>query len=551
MKVFIITLCLFVVFLTANCQFTPQQVKNLEVLGKTWGFLKYYHPVIARGKYKWDEELLRIMPAIINSKSNAERNAVLSAWIIELGKTEPRKISKDTSTIVVKPDLTWIENWQELGVELSRQLKDVSVAQRDKKNYYLQQSDDPPSVYPWNEESHKEKSFPDTSVRLLALFRYWNIVQYFYPYRNLIENGWDRVLPEYIAKLAANETEDQYYATIREMIVRVQDSNAELKESIYKSNALYGRYYAPFAVGFVEEKLCITKVYHDSLMALSGLRKGDVITAIWDKKVSQIIKDRLPGIAGTHYAAKLRNIEPDLMRGENYKMEVDFVRDGIEKTAVIHCTDLGSPFGNNPFAKETPAGWKLLSPDIGYMFVRSIKADDIPKIMNNFKHTKGMIIDLRSLPYDYILHPLGNYLMPVSRNFIKCLQGSIEEPGQFTFSSIHSVGKDNKGYYKGKVVILINEQTRGYSEFLLMGLRVAKGAVVIGSNTSGSAGDRSKIELPGYLDAGVTTTGYHYPDGRNTRPIAPDIVVKPTINGIRNNKDEVLDRAISIIKGKK
>jgi hypothetical protein len=31
----------------------PQQIDNLFLLGKIWGFLKYYHPAVASGKIDW------------------------------------------------------------------------------------------------------------------------------------------------------------------------------------------------------------------------------------------------------------------------------------------------------------------------------------------------------------------------------------------------------------------------------------------------------------------------------------------------------------------
>ncbi len=33
------------------------------------------------------------------------------------------------------------------------------------------------------ENAYADMAVPDTSHRLLALFRYWNIIQYFYPYK--------------------------------------------------------------------------------------------------------------------------------------------------------------------------------------------------------------------------------------------------------------------------------------------------------------------------------------------------------------------------------
>ena len=51
-----------------------QTLENLVVLGKVWGFLKYFHPQVVVGKYNWDFELFRVMPGIAAAKSKKERN---------------------------------------------------------------------------------------------------------------------------------------------------------------------------------------------------------------------------------------------------------------------------------------------------------------------------------------------------------------------------------------------------------------------------------------------------------------------------------------------
>jgi len=85
-----------------------------------------------------------------------------------------------------------------------------------------------------------------------------------------------------------------------------------------------------------------------------------------------------------------------------------------------------------------------------------------------------------------------------------------------------------------------------------MALRVAPKATVIGSTTAGADGNVSTIILPGNIRTMISGLGVYYPDGSETQRvgIAPDIVVRPTISGIRRGKDEVLDKAIEVIKGK-
>jgi C-terminal processing protease CtpA/Prc len=75
--------------------------------------------------------------------------------------------------------------------------------------------------------------------------------------------------------------------------------------------------------------------------------------------------------------------------------------------------------------------------------------------------------------------------------------------------------------------------------------------VVIGSTTAGADGDVSQIPLPGGLNTMISGLGVFYPDQKPTQRIGivPDIEVKPTIAGIRDGRDEVLEVAIRRVLG--
>ena len=86
-----------------------------------------------------------------------------------------------------------------------------------------------------------------------------------------------------------------------------------------------------------------------------------------------------------------------------------------------------------------------------------------------------------------------------------------------------------------------------------MALRSTPGAIVVGSTTAGADGNVSSIVLPGNISTIITGLGVYYPDGRETQRvgIVPDVEVKPTIQGIKEGRDEVLEKAVQLIeKGK-
>jgi C-terminal processing protease CtpA/Prc len=76
--------------------------------------------------------------------------------------------------------------------------------------------------------------------------------------------------------------------------------------------------------------------------------------------------------------------------------------------------------------------------------------------------------------------------------------------------------------------------------------------MIVGSQTAGADGDVFSIVLPGNYRTRISGRGVYYPDGGETQRvvIVPDIKVKPTIEGIRNGKDEVLERAMEILSKK-
>jgi C-terminal processing protease CtpA/Prc len=85
-----------------------------------------------------------------------------------------------------------------------------------------------------------------------------------------------------------------------------------------------------------------------------------------------------------------------------------------------------------------------------------------------------------------------------------------------------------------------------------MALRTAPRSTVIGSTTAGADGNVSQFTLPGGINTMISGIGIYYPDGKETQRIGivPNIEVKPTIRGIKENKDELLEKAISIINEK-
>ena len=152
-------------------------VSDLELLGRIWGFLKYHHPVIADGNYNWDYELFRILPAYLASENREERDKVLASLFAKLGDPPACEGCEPTpDDAVLKPNLSWI-NDSDLSGNLKSSLKKIYDNRNQGEHFYIALHPNVGNPDFTNEKPYPGMSFPDSGVRLLSLYRYWNMIE--------------------------------------------------------------------------------------------------------------------------------------------------------------------------------------------------------------------------------------------------------------------------------------------------------------------------------------------------------------------------------------
>jgi len=104
--------------------------------------------------------------------------------------------------------------------------------------------------------------------------------------------------------------------------------------------------------------------------------------------------------------------------------------------------------------------------------------------------------------------------------------------------------------YHGKTVLLVDERTISQAEHTGLFFEAANKTLIVGSPTMGANGDVTTVVLPGGLYARFTGHDVRHFDGRQLQRIGlqPDVVVRPTLAGIRAGRDEVLERALEILR---
>lgn len=514
--------------------------KKLQQLGIIWGFLKYYHPAISSGKYNWDEELFKIIPQLSNAPSE-QSDKILTNWIKSFGefKTQNNLASEN---IKMRADLEWITS-SGFSKELTDTLLRVKNAERKNKNYYVSLFPDGNPDFK-NENPYSSIMYPDEGYRLLSLYRYWNIIQYYFPYRYSIGRDWKEVLEEFIPKFLSAADTTEYNLTCLELTARINDSHGGIYNAVTRH--FFGDRILPLEIVFAENKVVVKNYYDEQLGKATGIKIGDVILEINHKTVEKIIEEYSAYIPASNHPTLLRKLSFELLSSNDLTTDIKYLTDGTQKTVTLP-TYLPDRIN---YTQKPAAAFKMIDEQTAYINLGTIKSDNFKEIFEKIKNTKGMIIDIRAYPSEFNVYKLGKYLMPHPEKFAKFTIPSIISPGVFSMKEGITVGNNNKDFYDGKIAILVNETTQSSAEYHTMAFRKAPKAKVFGSQTAGADGNVSYFMLPGKISTQITGIGVYTPEGSETQRIGiiPDIEIKPTVEGIKNNKDEVLDKAVEWIK---
>ncbi|MCC9063586.1 S41 family peptidase [Flavobacterium piscisymbiosum] len=472
---------------------TILQIQNIEKLGKLWGHLKYHSASVAKGDYNFDYELIRKLHLINNPEFDSE----LQIWKEKLTKAD----------------------------------------QNIRAHYYLDFKKTLNPVFK-NESAYSNMKYDDDGLKLIALFRYWSVIEYLFPYKNLTDLQWGDILKKYIPKFLLVDDELSYKLLLIELFKETGDSHASIYNMGEKIEHYFGENQIPITAKIINNQVIVTDFKN-----IPQLKTGDEILAFDGEKIDIRIARLTKYTIASNVSSQNRDVILKLFLTNKNDVEIRVRRNNKNFNIQANSTKI------NYFNQNKPSNVELAG-DIGYIYPGSLKKNELKEILKRYKNKKGIVIDLRCYPSDYIIDIIGGLMMPEPKEFAKFSATSLKEIGQFKVKGAITVGDNNPDYYKGKVAVLIDENTQSSAEFTVMALRVLPNVAVIGSQTAGADGDVSEIILPGNASTMMSGIGIFYPDMKETQRIGmiPDIKVSPTRKGIEQNIDEVLLEALKFIK---
>ncbi len=405
------------------------------------------------------------------------------------------------------------------------------------------------------DKPYAEMLFPNVEYRLLALFRFWNVINNFFPYKHLIGESWDTVLQRYIPKFEANKDAVDYQLTVRELVTEMHDSHGGVRNTNAASEKL-GTFLPNVMTAYVERKSVVTKVLDDKL----PIKAGDVILAIDGEPIEKKRESLARYIAASTPQWLMRLVNLRLLLGPKdtvAKLKVQGAKGEVRDVEVPRSSSIMDPKWAGLMERSTPI-IKVLPSGYGYVDLDRLQVGEVDKMFETIKDTPAVIFDMRGYPNGtaWAIAPR----LTDRKNVVAALfSRPIREATDLTNSEIadlagHTFAQripERQGeVYHGKVVVLINEDSISQSEHTCLFLEAATDVTFIGTPTAGANGDVTTMVLPGNLTVSFSGHDVRHADGRQLQRVGiqPTIRVERTLRGVIEGRDEILDAAVKFLQ---
>lgn len=411
-------------------------------------------------------------------------------------------------------------------------------------------------VVPMRDKTYDDMQYPSAEYRVLAAFRVWAVINYFFPYKELMREDWNEVLHQFIQRMEASKEALDYNLAVAEMVTHIHDSHGGVTSPVLRS--YFGEASAPVRVRMIEGMPVITAFTDADAARTAGLEIGDVILKVDDEEADQRIAERLKYTASsTPQSGMFYATERSLVRGPKDSTGTFTIRDlhdHVRDVKIARKAEYLSKTQGDRSGDVMP----ILPGNIGYADLDRLPASKVDEMFEKFKDCPAIIFDDRGYPQGtawQIAPRLTEKSDIVAAMFKRRDAMSPDLPNGELFSSqevttfLQRLPHTDRWRYHGKTLLLIDERTVSQAEHTGLFFEAANATKFVGSPTQGANGDVTNLSVPGGLYVRFSGQGVWHADGRQLQrlDLQPDIQVSPTLAGIRGGRDEVLDRAIKYL----
>ena len=576
-----------------------EQVQNLRAFAKLYGYVRYFHPSDAAARTDWDRFAVYGARRVKDAASPTELRAALDSLFASIAPTvqlyrtgenppEPSALLTPADTVGLR-----LVAWQHfsVGMEDSGLLPD-SLPPSPYKSRRLHRGHEPlfdtrpvpgetarkplgrglsaqvplalysrdgqtlrPPGAPSPEALREQVSsvLADVSGEDMDLYPAnvviaWNVFQHFYPYFGVVDVDWDQVLTQSLRRSRADTSRTDFLRTLRRMVARLKDGHG------YVSHPDEQRTWLPLQFGWVEGEVVVV----DTASYAGGkgcVRPGDVVATIGNTSAGKALQEKRRLVSG---APQLKT-ERALRRLGSAPAETPLRLSLRRRGRVVECH---VPRGDGLEARRwlrrlqaeaRPRPVDTLPGGVRYVDLTRVEAEALRPRLSALAQADAVIFDMRGYPTS----SFWGLLQHLSQDTLRSPRFQVpqriypDQENQAGYFTSQWTRSPNEPHFTGEIVFLTDPGAISAAETLMGIVEHYRLGEIVGETTAGANGGINPFKLPGGYRVNWTGLRTRKQDGSQHHLIGiqPTVEAERTIEGVRAGKDEVLQKALEVIRG--
>ncbi|MBV9879718.1 MAG: hypothetical protein JO180_04440 [Gemmatirosa sp.] len=381
----------------------------------------------------------------------------------------------------------------------------------------------------------------DRATRLAAVALLWMGPQHFYPYHEVAHTDWDAALRRALGEAATSGGGEPFDATMERLVAALHDGHG----NVFRASV--PRVIPDVRLGWVEGRVVVTAAGDSA--AAAGVRRGDEVVAVDGRPVADALRDAESRTSGATPQWIRFVALGKLLAGPPGSATVIRLRDPLTSGAPnrdARLARLAAP----PPAEPRPDQIAEPRPGVMYVDLGRVTDADVQAALPRLEAARAIVFDMRG-------YPRGNMLRLLPMLSDSTIRSARFQAPIVTRPDHQGMEFEGEGWVlpplqprlRAKVAFLTGGGAISYAESTMGVVEENHLGAIVGETTAGTNGNINQYAVPGgYV---VIWTGMRV-QKRDGTPhhgvgIRPTVPVTPTLRGIRDGRDEVLERALEVV----
>jgi hypothetical protein len=377
---------------------------------------------------------------------------------------------------------------------------------------------------------------PSREVLYADVIVAWCVLRHFYPYWPEVGVEWEERLPAYLEGARTASSRREHLDVLRALVADAQDGHG----SVVDTMAREARAHLPLRLAVLGGELVVTA------SAAPEVPVGALVKEIGGRPAKDRLAESMRLVSGSPQWRQAR--APAELASGPPQAEIRLVLDdggGRREVALRFAVPEAPP-------ERRPEPICELASGVWYVDLTRASMPELTPRLGSLAAARGVIFDLRGYPGEAGAGVLPHLLEAPEDDQWMHVAKLVGPHGR-------SVGSMSYGWHlrpaapriTGRVFFLTDGRAISYAESVMGYVSDHKLATVVGGATAGTNGNVASFVVPGGFTVAFTGMRVTRHNGRTSFHLVglkPDVEVAPTPEGLRAGRDEVLERALTLLR---